>query len=467
MAHIKPILKKSNLDKDLFPNYRPVSNLSYFSKLLERCVLSQLTNYLNKNKLFCEVQSAYRKFHSCETALVKICDDILRSLDAGKCVFVLFLDLSAAFDTVDHNILLKVLETKFGISGNVLAWFKSYLSSRQFKVEIGKSLSDVICFLFGVPQGSILGPILFILYISELDKVVRVFGLKIHCFADDAQLYIAFEAIDILPTIETIELCLKAVKCWMTTMFLKLNEDKTQLIVISPKSLQSNANLKCSMRFNGNTIVAETHAKNLGVIFDSSLSFDHHISSVVSSGYNTLRNLWNIAGTLTGDLKLQLVHSLILSKIDYSNSLLFAASKENRNHLQKLLNSCVRFIFNLTGERYSNPITPYLRKLHILPVEYRLKYKVAMFVYKCLNGLAPAYLSNLLHQKIACYDLLSTEDLFLMDSDIKPKTRYGRSSFSFKGPVIWNNLPADLKVCSNIASFKQKLKTHYFQLCFD
>ena len=167
------------------------------------------------------------------------------------------------------------------------------------------------------------------------------------------------------------------------------------------------------------------------------------------------------------DLKLQLVHSLIISKIDYSNILLLATSKGNQHRLQKLVNSCVRFVYNLTGDRYSNPITPYLKELHILRVEYRLKFKVALFVYKCLHSLAPPYLSSLLHQKISGYDLYSMDDLYLLDSDFKPKTHFGRSSFSFNGPLIWNSLPADLKTCANITSFKKGLKTHYFQLCFD
>ena len=468
VAHIKPLLKKSNLDKDLFPHFRPVSNLSYCSKFLEKCVQTQLNDYLNKNKLFSEFQSSYRKLHSCETALIKIADDILQFLDKGKCVFVLFLDLSAAFDTLDHNILLTILQTKFGITGQVLKWFKSYLFSRQYRVEIGKSLSDIMCILFGVPQGSILGPILFILYISEIDKIARCFGLKVHCYADDTQLYISFDAVDIIPTIETIEHCLEAIKSWMTKMFLKLNEGKTQLLVISPTKSLVKSNLRCALRFNENIIYCKSQADNLGVIFDNSMAFDQQISSIISSGYGTLKNLWNIANTLTVDFKLQLVHSLIISKIDYSNTLLLSASKGNRHRLQKLLNSSVRFIFNLTGDRYSESITPYLKKLHILPVEYRIKFKVALMVYKCVYGLAPSYLSDLVHQKVSTYDLNVLEDLFLLDTDcIQPKCHFGWSSFSLNGPIIWNSLPPELKMCSSVSTFKKGLKTHYFQMCFE
>ena len=355
----------------------------------------------------------------------------------------------------------------FGFSGQVFKWFESYLSSRQYKVEMGKSLSDIMCILFGVPQGSILGPILFVLYLSELDKIARLFGLKVHCFADDTQLYIAFEALDIIPTVETIEMCLESIKRWMTKMFLKLNEDKTQLLVISPTKSLVKSNINTALRFNEDVICCKTKAFNLGVMFDNSLSFDPHVSDIISSGYSILKNLWNIGNSLSVDLKLQLVHSLIISKIDYSNILLLATSKGNQHRLQKLVNSCVRFVYNLTGDRYSNPITPYLKELHILCVEYRLKFKVALFVYKCLHSLAPPYLSSLLHQKISGYDLYSMDDLYLLDSDFKPKTHFGRSSFSFNGPLIWNSLPADLKTCANITSFKKGLKTHYFQLCFD
>ena len=245
-ALVKPKIKGNNLDQDLLHNFRPLSNLSYLSKGLERCVLKQLVCHLDNNNLFGEFQSAYRKFHSCETAITKISNDILCSLDKKQCTFILFLDLSAAFDTVDHSKLLSTLQSKFGISGTVLSWFKSYLSNRKCNVSIGECLSQGIMLLFGVPQGSILGPILFILYISDIEHIAKTFGFKIHIYADDAQIYIAFEKFDIMSTVSDIESCLREIKYWMSCNFLKINEDKTKLLVISSK--QTNRDIFAFMR---------------------------------------------------------------------------------------------------------------------------------------------------------------------------------------------------------------------------
>ena len=160
-------------------------------------MLNQLSKYLESNKTFSSFQSAYRKFHSCETAITKITNDILSSLDNKQCSFLLFLDLSAAFDTIDHSILLSLLQSKYGINGTVLKWICSYLSNRKSYVNINNSFSKGIFLLFGVPQGSILGPILFILYISDIEHIAKCNGFKIHIYADDSQLYIAFEKCDI------------------------------------------------------------------------------------------------------------------------------------------------------------------------------------------------------------------------------------------------------------------------------
>ena len=155
-------------------------------------MLDQLNDHLNLNDLHCPVQSGYRPNHSCETLLIRLTDDIFKEIHQDNIVVLVLLDLSAAFDTIDHSILLKKLEEDFGVTDKTLKWFSSYLIDRFFCVKVGSSLSDFLCLIFGVPQGSLLGPILFILYIKHLQKIAAKYGLDIQLYADDSQLYISF-----------------------------------------------------------------------------------------------------------------------------------------------------------------------------------------------------------------------------------------------------------------------------------
>ena len=164
---IIPLLKKTNLDTEDFKNFRPVTNLPFVSKLIEKSVAVQLVQYIDDNNFDEKLQSAYKKLHSTETALLRIHDDILRTVDRGCTVVSLLLDLSAAFDTVDHGLLLPRLNTRFGVKGKVLAWFKSYLTDRSQFVSINGSNSSHSDLMFGVPQGSVLGPILYLLCVSS------------------------------------------------------------------------------------------------------------------------------------------------------------------------------------------------------------------------------------------------------------------------------------------------------------
>ena len=164
---------------------------------------------------------------------------------------------------------------------------------------------------------------------------------------------------------------------------------------------------------------------------------------------------------LTVDLKLSLVTSYILPLIDYCNIACLAATNSFMYKLQKLLNSAVRFIFNLTGERRKLSITPYLKKLHILPVEYRIKYKVCLLVYKCFHDKAPAYLKNLIRPRISYAHLRSDADFYTLET-IVPNTTYGESSFSYIAPVEWNSLPQDVRLCPSLETFKKHLKSYYF-----
>ena len=465
-ALVKPKLKSHTLDKDMLKNFRPLSNLSFMSKSLERSAFKQLVGHLESNKLFSNFQSAYRKYHSCETAITKITNDILHSLDNKQCSFLLFLDLSSAFDTVDSTILLSILQAKFGIQGKVLQWLDSYLTNRTCKVNIGKSFSEVLCLLFGVPQGSILGPILFILYISDIEYIARCNGFKIHIYADDTQLYISFVKCDILSTISSIEQCLREIKCWMSHKFLKLNESKTEFLMISSKEDLYTIYADLCISFSGSIICPSLEAVNLGVTFDSTMSMQKYVNAIISKGYFHMSNFWKAASKLAQELKLQLVTSYVLPLIDYCNITLLAASKLYIDKLQKLLNNAVRFIFNLTGKKYRCSITPYLKQLHILPVLLRIKYKVALTVYKCFHDLAPSYLQDLIKPKFTFSHLRSSNDVYSLQS-VVPKSKYGESTFEYAAPRVWNALPINVKHSPSLDCFKKRLKSHYFIEYFD
>ena len=230
-ALVTPLLKKSTLDHNDLQNYRPVSNLAFLSKILEKIVLDQLRSHLETNKLAEILQSAYRAQHSTETALLKVMNDILTECDSGNVSLLNLLDLSAAFATIDHSILLQRLEITFGVSGTALEWFKSYLSNRHQAVVIkGKKSSDHLL-KYGVPQGSVLGPVLFTLYTQPLVQEIVKFNLKYHFYADGTQLYDSVHRKNFEDLCHRMECCIKCVKKWMNENRLMLNDNKTEVLL--------------------------------------------------------------------------------------------------------------------------------------------------------------------------------------------------------------------------------------------
>ena len=236
-ASVTPLLKKETLDPEDMKNYRPVSNLPYLSKLVEKVAVKQMNQHMTQNNLHEPNQSAYRQNHSTETALVKIYNDLLCAVDSKKAVMLILLDLSAAFDTVEHTILLERMEKLFGITGNALLWLKSYFSDRHQSVQLGGKSSSSRLLSYGVPQGSMMGPFTFPPYSSPLAKIAAIYGLTIHLYADNTQLYMSFDAKDGEVCKEIMETCLVEIRTWMAENFLKLNESKTEFILIGSDSV--------------------------------------------------------------------------------------------------------------------------------------------------------------------------------------------------------------------------------------
>ena len=202
-ALVQPLLKKPSLSTDDLNNFRPISNLIFISKILEKVVASRIQSHLSSNSLSSSFQSVYRIFHSTETTLLKIHNDLILAMGHGEVTSLILLDLSAAFDTVDHSILVTRLQNWFGLDGLSLYWFSSYLALRSQAVSINDSISAFSTLSCGVPQGSVLGPLLFTLYTTPLGSVISKNSLKYHLYADDTQLYISFTPTNSARSLET------------------------------------------------------------------------------------------------------------------------------------------------------------------------------------------------------------------------------------------------------------------------
>ena len=238
LSSVIPLLKKYNLDKEDLSNYRPISHLSFLSKLTERVVKQRLTHHLSSNGLLNSFQSAYTKHHSTETTLLSVHDHIIKAMSQQKITALCLLDLSAAFDTIDHSILVHRLSSWFGLNGTVLSWLQSYLSSRNFVVDIKPFQSAPLPLQQGVPQGSVLGPLLFILYTTPLSLLISDSSVKHHLFADDTQLFISFTAHDFSQNIVHLRTTIDTVSSRMSANLLSLDQSKTEFLLIGlPKQL--------------------------------------------------------------------------------------------------------------------------------------------------------------------------------------------------------------------------------------
>ena len=455
-ATVHPLLKKPSLDPSVLNNFRPISKLPFISKILEKVVFTQVSAFLNTFNSMDKFQSGFRNLHSTETALLKVHNDILLTVDSGSCAILIMLDLTAAFDTIDHNVLLKRIEHEVGFKSTVLNWFTSYLNNRTFNVTLGTYTSSSAPITCGVPQGSILGPLLFSLYMLPLGSIFKKHGIPYQFYADDTQFYLPVTPND--TSFNNILNCLEDIKIWMATNFLQLNQNKTEVILFGPQ--KSIHNLKSSL--GPLSMNLRNTVKNLGVHLDSSLNFNKQVSSVVSSSFYQLRTIAKLKPILSHRDLETVIHAFITSRLDYCNSLYHGLTQSTLSRLQMVQNSAARL---LTGTKMREHITPVLAQLHWLPVKHRINFKILLFVFKARNGLAPEYIADLLSAPPASRVLRSTTQMSLAVPQTSLKTK-GDRAFSVIAPKLWNSLPLHVKSSPTVESFKSSLKTHLFSIAF-
>ncbi|XP_070410856.1 RNA-directed DNA polymerase from mobile element jockey isoform X1 [Nothobranchius furzeri] len=455
-AVLQPILKKPGLDPTDYSNLRPISKLPFLSKVLEKIVYEQMLTHLNDNQVMDIFQSGFRKQHSTETAHVRVFNDIFLALDSGFHVVLLLLDLSAAFDTIDHNILITRLQTWAGISGSALDWFRSYFYNRSARVMLDGCSSESQPLRWGVPQGSILGPLLFNLYILPLGAIFRRHAVSYHLYADDCQIYFSFKPTQ---SMQVLSDCIDNVKLWLADNFLHLNDSKTEVIVFNPHSIPATHQPDLNyLSPNVSTVIS-----NLGVKIDQALKMDAQVNNTVKSCFYHLRRISKLKHILSVRLLKSVVHTFITSRLDYSNSCLYGISKAAQSRLQLVQNSAARF---LTGVDRRQHITPILKSLHWLPVHLRINFKIMLLTYKSLNSQAPPYLCELVHYYNPPRALRSEDKLLLALPNARLKSR-GERAFSVCAPKLWNALPLLVRQAPTISIFKSRMKTHYFNLAYN
>ncbi len=335
------MIKKALLDSDIFKNYRTISNLTFISKVIAKVVAVRMKEHIYTHCLHDPLQSAYLELYRTE---IKVQNDILCALDNGNCVILIMLDLSAAFDTVDHKILLSRLSSRFGIRGKALSWMESYLTDRLQRVNVDGVKSTERKLACGVLQGSVLGPPLFSSYTVPVGDVVRKHCLTHHVYVDYKDIYIAFKPKpdDVNRAVQITENCLTDLRTWFAQNFLQLNDDKTIFMIIVSKF-----NLLPEIPYiqvGEVEIIRSATATNLGVTFDEHMTSEQHVRIMTVQAFDQIRELGSIMKVLDMESTKILVHSFISFCLDYCNALLFGHPHYLLQRLQYVQNAAVRLV---------------------------------------------------------------------------------------------------------------------------
>ena len=458
LAHISPLLKGKGLDSSDLKNYRPISNLTFVGKLIERVVLQRLNDHLDSNNLNISQQSGYKKRHSTETLLVRVVNDLLIASDENKATVVMLLDLSAAFDTVDHGKLLNILKHELGITGTAWKWFHSFITGRCQKVRVDGAESCEIIIKFGVPQGSVLGPVLFTLYIRSLYSTVKDLRFAIHGYADDHQVYKSFSRLDQYTTlVDLVPACFRDIYNWMSEHFLQLNPGKTEIIVFGTPAALGKLIIKGTFLDSKTCIRFSPVAKNLGFRLDECLTFNKQVANLKSICFLKLRAIAKMKPFLTVKQMTMLVQAVIISALDYCNALYYGCNKSVIRQLQVIQNRACRIIFGLKKRA---AVDEKMQSLHWLKIDERIVFKILLLVYKGIHGMAPSYISELL-------SFNNTVTSSKRRSSLHISLQTHPRAFETAAPKLWHQLPSTIKSCETIGLFKTLLKTYLFKKSYN
>ena len=445
-AKVVPLYKKG--DKNFEGNYRPVSILPVISKIFERAAFNQIDTYLSRNSTLYNNQSGFRSSYSTDTALTYLSDSIRKNMDKGKLTGLILLDLQKAFDTVNHSILTSKLKY-IGFDTNSVSWVASYLSCRKQFVEIGGTRSDAGEVKCGVPQGSILGPLLFILYINDMSTVIKG-ECSLYLYADDSAL--AVSGTDIKSIEKQLTENMNLVSLWLSQNRLSLHLGKTECILFGT-SHNISKNVPLNIICNNIKLQVTNCVKYLGCFLDGNLSgntmFDYTIKKINS----TIKFLYRNKKFLTYDVRKMLVNSLVQPRFDYACSVWYRPiGKVKQQQLQRCQNKCIRFVLN-TPSRHHIEFNDF-EKLNYLNVTKRVEYLTLCNFYNIVSLKSPSYLQNLIVRNTHSHNTRKNVNSVLIPRVKSP----GKLSFFYNGSKMWNNLDNKIKSSSSKQQFKTNCK---------
>jgi hypothetical protein len=447
LAKVTPIFKKG-LKHDV-NNYRPISILPIMSKIIERHVSNQIKQYLKAHNLLHERQSGFRSNHSCETALTAMVDDWIMAIDNNQFSGTVFLDLSKAFDLIDHELLLSKLSA-YKFHENSIKWFQSYLGGRTQKVSVANVLSESKSISCGVPQGSVLGPLLFIIFINDMPLSTQ--HSTTNMFADDSS--ITYSSGSISDVTNALNEDLSQIEQWCSQNSMKINTTKTKaMFITSHAKNKAVLNSDNQIQLANENIEISNSEKLLGVHIDSKLTWHIHVENTLKKCNSLLYLLGRIKYYLSIPMRKLYFNSYILPHLDYCCTIWGNCNSDLINSVICFQKRAARLILDVNIDTSSETL---FKELRWMKFDERIKFKKAIMMYKVCNKIAPDYLQ----QKFTYVSDIHSKNLRsqVLNSIYvpKPNLEISRKTFTYSGSKIWNSLPDTVKNASTVQEFKAK-----------
>ena len=431
IAAVLPFFKKDDrLNKN---NYRPISVLSVISKIFEKILKRQIMEY--KNNILSPLISAYRKNYSTQHVLIRLLEEWRKGLDDGNLVGAILMDLSKAFDCIPHDLLIAKLHA-YGFNANSLSYIYGYLKGRRQGVKINGIYSNFLTLLAGVPQGSILGPILFNIFINDFYYLLH--DASLHGFADDHTISANSKTLQNLTNILSKETNIAI--DWLQNNSMIANPSKFQAIIFS----KSKEPIITNFHIKDRVIKSQEYVQLLGVTFDYKLDFSLHIKDICRKASGQLNALFRLKQYLCKESRYIAVNSFILSNFHYCPLIWHFSTYDSAMKLEKLYQRSFNFINN-NEKVHDVSISMQITRLRIFAIE----------IYKTLHNLNPSYMkdifqiSNFRHSNRLKYNIQTHSYAHI---------KYGRKSLRFLGPMLWNSLPNEAKCLDTLSKFKSFMK---------